>query len=182
MTGRPFQSIDFSNEDDVRKAVYCASVIYEEKPYTYTEFQSVMGNKRLSVGYIKSLARYNEYVSQFIQTPTDGSGSAAHSEPTRIGEVAANLIVNGLDAHFVLDEMTIGDIPLYVSALNDKIQHEEESRRLWTYLAILPHVGSKKLSSPQKLYEFPWERYEMTASERERAEREFLDFMAGKIN
>ncbi len=184
MTQRPFQDIDFNDEDDIRKALYCASVVYSETPYTYTEFLTVMENKRISRGYVKSLTRYNEYVAQFVTATADrgadqGSGT---SESTRIGEVAANLIVHGLDAHFVLDEMTIGDIPMYIHAMNEKIQREEESRRLWTYLSVLPHVGSKKLKSPQKLYEFPWERHEMTLSEREKAKREFLDFMAGKIN
>ena len=32
-----------------------------------------------------------------------------------------------------------------------------ESERLWTFLTIMPHIDTKKINTPAKLYPFPWD-------------------------
>jgi hypothetical protein len=75
-----------------------------------------------------------------------------------MGDIAARLIVmGGMDARYVMREMTVEDMLMFVKALDDKQRQEAESQRLWTYLSMLPHVDGKKLNTPQKLLMFPWE-------------------------
>lgn len=183
MTGRSFRDIDFSDAEDVRKAQYCAWSTYSTAPCPYREFLLMMKNGRLARKLDRSFMRYNKFVSQFVEQPKDGGASSAEPErPMRIGQIAAHFIASGMDSRFVLDEMLVGDIPLYAEALEDKMKQQEESRRLWTFYSIMPHVDVRKLRSPQQLCRFPWERQGMTDTEREQAINEFKDIMAGKIH
>jgi hypothetical protein len=78
-------------------------------------------------------------------------------EKTYIKDIAAILVVNaGLDINFVMNEMSINDISLYMEAYNNSVKQQMESSRLWTYLTLLPNLDSK-VNSPVKLYPFPWE-------------------------
>lgn len=181
MTGRSFSEADFSDEEDVRKVQYCSCVAYADEPFTYGEFVTMLSSRRVAASVAKAMARYNDFVSQFIPAhamPRADGDAAPHP---RMGQIAARLIAHGMDAHFVLDEMSVAELPLYVEALDDVFKQQEESRRLWTFYSIMPHVDARKLRTPQHLCRFPWERRDVTEEERTQAKKEFLDFMNGKI-
>ena len=181
MTGRSFSEVDFSDGEDVRKVPYCSCVAYADEPFTYREFVTMLASRRVAASVAKAMARYNDFVSQFItarDAPRTDGDAAPHP---RMGQIAARLIAHGMDARFVLDEMTVADLPIYLEAIDEIFKQQEESHRLWTFYSIMPHVDARKLRTPQHLCRFPWEKRDVTAAEREQTEREFMDFMNGKI-
>lgn len=181
MTGCSFSEVDFSDGEDVRRVQYCSCVAYADEPFTYREFVTMLSSRRVAASVAKAMARYNDFVSQFIPARDAPRADGDAAPQPRMGQIAARLIAHGMDAHFVLDEMSVAELPLYVEALDDVFKQQEESRRLWTFYSIMPHVDARKLRTPQHLCRFPWERRDVTAEERAQAKKEFLDFMNGKI-
>ena len=116
---------------------------------------------------------------------TDGTDGAT----PKMSEVAARLIITGgMDASFVLNELPVEDIGFYVKELGEKIKHEEESRRLWTYLSMIPHLSKEamrgKMRSPQTFHPFPWEAEELAEQSRRNIEKNkdtFEKFMRGEL-
>lgn len=185
MTGRSFLHVDFSNEDDMRRLLYCATVASTTEPFTFDVFEQTLQNKKVVAAATRSLTAYSAFTAQFSRKQETSESDADAARDVTIGSIAAKLIVSaGMDAHFVMHEMLVEDLPMYIEALNDKLRHEEESRRLWTFYAILPHVDGKKLKDPQKLHIFPWEAEEAARKAREeltRHEQEFYRFMNGEL-
>lgn len=185
ITGRSFLHMDFSNEDDMRRLLYCATVAGAAEPYTFEVFEHTLRNKRVVAASVRSLTSYSAFTAQFARKGTAGRPNSGMSQDITISAVAAKLIITaGMDAHFVMHEMLVEDIPLYIEALNDKLRHEEESRRLWTFYAVLPHVDGKKIRNPQKLHVFPWEADEAARHAQEemvRNEQELYRFLKGEM-
>lgn len=162
LTGRAFQTMDFESPDDLCRLLYCARLVANpDEQATYEVFSTALhSNARFYKQAITSLMRYNSIVSQFASI-TQPAPSATKNEtatsPT-LGEAVARLIVvGGVDARFVMRDMSIADMLLLVKAIDDKQRQEAESARLWTYISVAPHIDQKKTPTPQKLYPFPWE-------------------------
>lgn len=186
MTGRSFLRMDFSDENDMRRLLYCATVTCAAEPFAFDVFEQTLQNEKIVAAEIRSLTSYSAFTAQFsCKREVVDKSDADTMQDVTIGSIVAKLIVAaGMDAHFVMHEMLVEDLPMYIEALNDKIRHEEESRRLWTFYAILPHVDGKKLKNPQKLHIFPWEAKEAARKAREelvRSEQEFYRFMNGEM-
>ena len=185
MTGRSFLHMDFSDENDMRRLLYCATVTCSAEPFTFDVFERTLQSEKIVAAEIRSLTSYSAFTAQFSRKRDVYKSETDAMQDVTIGSIAAKLIVAaGMDAHFVMHEMLVEDLPMYIGALNDKLRHEEESRRLWTFYAVLPHVDCKKLRNPQKLHIFPWEAEEAARKAREelvRSEQEFYRFMNGEM-
>lgn len=189
LTGRSFQQINFDDADDLHRLLYCAYMIDKPRQTTFDTFaKALLSNKRLYKSAISVLSHYNTVAAQFAAfipqaPPSIDPGADVEPSPVMLGEVVARLIISGgLDAHYVMREMTIEDMLRYVKALDDKQRQESEAARLWTYLSILPHVDGKKINSPKKLILFPWEVEEARVEAKRIAEdsrEEFEKFMRG---
>ena len=186
MTGRRFLHMDFSDENDMRRLRYYVIVACAAEPFTFDIFEQMLQSEKIVAAEVRSLTAYSAFAAQFSrkQKITVKSDAGATQNVT-IGSIAAKLIVSaGMDARFVMHEMLVEDLPMYIEALNDKLRHEEESRRLWTFYAVLPHVDGKKLKSPQKLHVFPWEAEEAARHAQEemvRNEQELYRFLKGEM-
>lgn len=89
-----------------------------------------------------------------------------------IGELVSTLIVSGFDAHYILNEMELCDLPMYIRSYEAKKKEIMENSRLWTFLSMLPHIDAKKMKNGAKdLVRFPWEEDE----EKQEAERNIND-------
>lgn len=185
MTGRSFLHMDFSCEEDMRKLLYCATMTGAAEPCTFEVFDEALQSRKVAAAAMRSLSSYSAFTAQFARKGAAGRANSEMSQDVTIGAIAAKLIVTaGMDARFVMHEMLVEDIPLYIEALNDKLRHEEESRRLWTFYAVLPHVDAKKLRNPQKLHLFPWEADEAARRAQEemvRNEQELYRFLKGEM-
>lgn len=139
----------FSDENDMRRLLYCATVACAAEPFTFDVFEQTLQSEKIVAAEVRSLTAYSAFAAQFSRKQKiAGKSDACATQNVTIGSIAAKLIVSaGMDAHFVMHEMLVEDLPMYIEALNDKLRHEEESRRLWTFYAILPHVDGKKLKT-----------------------------------
>ena len=163
LTGKPFSTMDYSSEEDVEALFYTASVCNNiGQRYTLEEFKHIASNKKLIGEIADTLSKESAVMAQFQQKESTETNQN-ESEPGYIGEIVFALIISGLNAHYVLNEMELCDLPMYIKAYEHKKKEEMESSRLWTYLSILPHVDSKKLQSPRDLYMFPWEEEQAKA-------------------
>ncbi len=188
LTGRSFQEMNFDDAGDLHRLLYCAYIIDHKNHSTFDVFErSLQSNTRLYKQALAELSRHNAAVAQFSTIKLNDSIGSESSEdgPTFIGDVAARLVVMaGIDARYVMREMTVEDMLRYVRALGEKQRQEAEAQRLWCYLSILPHIDGRKLNSPQKLITFPWEVEANRAESLRVAEQgkaEFEKFIRGEI-
>lgn len=187
LTGRSFQLMNFNEVADLHKLLYCAWLISNPCESTFEAFETALiANKRAYKRAIAELSHYNVVTAQFatLQHPISPTTDDGPDEPIFLGDVTARLVImGGMDARYVMREMTVEDMMRYVRALDDKQKQESEASRLWTYLSILPHVDGKILDAPQKLITFPWEVEALRAEAKRVAEasrEEFEKFMRGE--
>lgn len=164
LRNKSFSLMDYSSEEDMEALLYCSVLSCNRGTlYTLEEFRHMMQNEKLVKQMVQTLARESTVMEQFRQEK--GTSQEAKQDPGEepgfIKDIISTLIMSGLDATYVMDEMKLCDLPLFISAYEKKRKEQMESDRLWTYLNILPHVDGKKLPSARELYPFPWEMEEM---------------------
>nr|DAN60564.1 MAG TPA: hypothetical protein [Caudoviricetes sp.] len=163
LTNKPFSLIDYTSEEDVSKLLYCIVLSNNDCQFTYSQFLQLLDSKKISKNLFEQFQTVCEVFNQFKNTGTEEENTrdtveGKESRGTYVKDLAALLVIQGgLDVNYVLNELSLNDIPLYIQALNDKQRERMEEQRLWTFISILPHVDSKKLKTPADLYPFPWE-------------------------
>ena len=163
LTNKPFSLIDYTSEEDVSKLLYCIVLSNNDCQFTYSQFLQLLDSKKISKNLFEQFQTVCEVFNQFKNTGTEEENTrdtveGKESRGTYVKDLAALLVIQGgLDVNYVLNELSLNDIPLYIQALNDKQRVRMEEQRLWTFISILPHVDSKKLKTPADLYPFPWE-------------------------
>ena len=190
LTGKSFYSMDFSSEDDLVRLLYCCTPEHELNYATYELYQkTITAAPKVFKKAIRELSAYQSYVAQFQRDIHAQTDDGKDEDSPKMSEVAARLIITGgMDASFVLNEMPVEDIGFYVKELGEKIKHEEESRRLWTYLSMIPHLSKEtvrgRMRSPQTFHPFPWEAKELAEQSRRNIEQHketFERFMRGEL-
>ncbi len=183
MLSKPFTEIDYTNIDDLTKLLYCAVLVNNPVILTFEEFQNIAENEKQFASMIKELEKANKVLEQFARSDEQGSGGIQDA-PQYIKDLAGMLIMSGLDAHFVLDEMEISDIPVFIEAYEKKKREDMEASRLWTFLSVAPHIDTKKIRSVEDFFLFPWE----VEAKKKKAEAEmnanielFNRFMSGEF-
>jgi len=159
-TNKSFNEIDYTNTDDLMKLLYCIVLSNNPELFTYDEFIELSNNKKISKEITEKFSKEIKLIELFTSKEVKEETTVEPTDKVTIyiKDIVALLIVNtGIDANYVMNEMEINDIPLYMTAYNNKVKEQMESSRLWTYLSILPHIDSTKINSPSKLYPFPWE-------------------------
>ena len=163
LTNKPFSLIDYTSEEDVSKLLYCIVLSNNDCQFTYSQFLQLLDSKKISKNLFEQFQTVCEVFNQFKNTGTEEENTrdtveGKESRGTYVKDLAALLVIQGgLDVNYVLNELSLNDIPLYIQALNDKQRERMEEQRLWTFISILPHVDSKKLKTPADLYPIPWE-------------------------
>ena len=163
LTNKPFSLIDYTSEEDVSKLLYCIVLSNNDCQFTYSQFLQLLDSKKISKNLFEQFQTVCEVFNQFKNTGTEEENTrdtveGKESRGTYVKDLAALLVIQGgLDVNYVLNELSLNDIPLYIQALNDKQRERMEEQRLWTFISILPHVDSNKLKTPADLYPFPWE-------------------------
>lgn len=158
--------------EDVGYMMYAALVANTDIVLTYRGFLQLMKDKKVEKWLEYSFSEISKYNEQFKglkdehKVETDESGNTSHAYVTRL---AAMLIVNyGLSPDYVMDKMELWELNEYFKAAEEKHKVELVEQRLWTYLTIAPNINTKKISSPEKLLPFEWEK----ESKKEKAMRE----------
>lgn len=159
-TNKSFNEIDYTNADDLLKLMYCIVLSNNPEVFTYEEFLELIKSKKISKTISDKFNKEIKLIELFSNKEIKDEvveEQQPEREKTYIKDIAAILVVNaGLDINFVMNEMSINDISLYMESYNNNVKQQMESSRLWTYLTLLPSLDSK-VNSPVKLYPFPWE-------------------------
>lgn len=154
---KSFSDIDYGNPDELMKLLYCIVLSNNSVPFTFEEFILIAENEKQLGIMLKELEKVNKVLEQFTEPSKAGENGAG---PQYLKDVAGVLIMSGMDAHYIMEEMDISDIPIFLEAYEKKKREEMEASRLWTFLSIAPHIDTSKVSSPKDLMAFPWEEEE----------------------
>lgn len=183
MTGKPFQSVDYANNDDMCDLLYCAAI--SDELMTKEEFKNIIESPKKLNELIAGLKRSMDIVRQFIPPKEESESTDPEGKTSYIKEIASTLIVSaGLNPQYVLNEMDICELPVFIEAYEAKKHEEMEAARLWTFYNVLPHVDTKKMKSPKNLIVFPWEVEERKKEAEEALMRDkeaFEKFMKGDL-
>jgi len=168
-TGKSFNEINFQS-DDLYKLMYCMILENNDDVFDYDEFLELLNNKKIAKEVTTKFSKIWNISKQFsikneIEKEIKVDETDEKKDVVFIQDIASILIVNaGLDAKYVLNEMEIIDMPIYLKALNNKINNEENIlklnltyNRLNTWYNIIAQVGTDKINKPSKLYSFSWE-------------------------
>ena len=170
MTGRSFYTC---NDNDAAILAYCC---FQAAPgvekITYNDFLSLLENRKFEEWLLRSIKADEEFNAQFAPTTEEKSEGKADDTPPMLTDIAAVMVINGVDAKYVMDEMPLYELQGYITAIEERKKEMVTNDRLWTWLGLMPHLSkesSRKLSSPDKLLPFPWEIDE----KKKKSEKEF---------
>lgn len=181
---KPFTDIDYTNVDELTKLLYCTVLVNNPVSFTFEEYLIIAENEKQFASMLKEIEKANKVLEQFTKSDKSGSSSTV-GDPQYIKDIAAMLVMSGLDAHYVMNEMEISDIPIFIEAYEKKKREEMEASRLWTFLSIIPHIDTKKVKSPKDLMMFPWEEEEAQRAAEEALLRDAEaaeKFLSGEFN
>ena len=182
LSGKSFSDFDSSNENDVITLLYCIEL--PKETFEVYKKTAKVAEKAL-FNEIKKINDEMVLINQFSTVQSDESTAESDTKKHEmVSNIVAALIYGGLDAHFVMEEMEIADLPLFIKGLETKKKEKLENWRLWTFFTVLPHVG-KGISKPQDLIKFTWEEdteKQEAAKTLEDSKDLFDAFMNGKIN
>jgi hypothetical protein len=131
-TNKSFNEIDYTNTDDLLKLMYCIVLSNNPDVFTYEEFLELIKSKKISKTISDKLSTEIKLIDLFANKEVK---EVTEEQPERevifIKDIAAILVVNvGLDINFVMNEMSINDISLYMEAYNKSVKQQMESSRL----------------------------------------------------
>lgn len=165
MTDRPFTSLDYGNEEDLVRLCYCASIAADttiDTPFK-TYRKAFETSSKVSKATLQAIRRLNAFMSQFqtMKLDKDVKIDEITDEPERIERVASYLIVTGgMDARYVLYDMPLEYISIFVEGVAERTRQQMENERFWTWLLLKPHDAKNAYPTPKRLMTFPWEREE----------------------
>lgn len=175
--GRAFSVLDYADREDIEALLYTMYCGEVKSEYTFEVFRQVLADERFMNSMFSDLSKIMRIVAQF-QKQTDSPGisnAEGNPNPVKASEIIATLIMSGLDAGYVLNDMELCDLPMYIEAYERQKKERMEESRMWTYFTMLPHIDAKKMKNGARdLIIFPWEEQEIQR-EAERALREDAD-------
>lgn len=172
---KPFSSMNYGDENEIVSLFYVCQ-LSDEAGMSLAEFKESLTDDSVR-GMIADFEKQTHIDAQFQPAPKKGIDESKDSDPVYIKDLVSMLVMNGLDVHFVLDEMGLYDIPMYLKAYDQKIRNSLESSRLWAFIQVMPHL-SKNIKSPQDLYPFSWEIEEQKEKTKEETEKGISVFEA----
>lgn len=177
ISGKSF--FEISNEEDIEKLKYAILVKNnDDMTMTYDVYKVFARDKKVNKWLNESYLREASFISQtgllnVGEKEDDGDEKDDdNDEVMTIGKIVSSLIVQyGIDAHYVMNEMSTYEIYDFFRAAEAKVKSELCDKRLWTYLQIAPQIDTKKIKSPEKLIPFSWEAKERKKKAEEELKR-----------
>ncbi len=166
---KPFPLFDYTNETDLKGFLYCLVLMNNPETFTYEEFTSLLETEKISGIIVKQFEKHCKVMAQFSQV-TDGENKGTKEEagePTYIKDIVSCLILEGLNPFYVMNELQVSDLSMFLAAYKRKKQSQMEEKRLWTFLTCAPHIDLKKVKNAVDFYPLPWELEQL---EKERQE------------
>lgn len=175
---KPFTQMNYENVKDITALFYCC-YLNEGKHISLEEFSKTKGRTMADVdNMIAEFARQTVIDAQFQEKqPKEKSSKKQEGKEGFIKDVIAMLIMDGLDAHYAMNEMELHDVPMFIKAYEARMKSRLESERLWTYIQVSPHL-SRSINSPKDIYPFSWEIEEQESSREAELEKGISVFEA----
>lgn len=152
MSGKSFYEV---TPDDFEMLVYCAVVVNNNLNITFTQFQFVMKNQKISKTFYEKTQKELDFTTQFKREQKESEGNGTTG---RISDIINTLILQyNVDINYVMNDMKLWELPAMIKAMDEKTKADMIDKRFWTYMNILPHIDGKKCRTPEKLLPFPWE-------------------------
>lgn len=105
---------------------------------------------------VKELTLWGEVMSkgEASEKQTD-----EEEDPPTVSDVVGILVSEcGLSPEYVMDEMALWEIPIYLNGLFHKVKSRMEEQRLFAFIGLTPWLDkSGRVSKPSDLLTFPWE-------------------------
>lgn len=152
---KPFTGIDYSDPEELLGLLYCVVLVNNDIRFTFEEFRLLAENDKQLRAMGAEMEKYNAVLAQFI-IPGEDKGSCG-GNPQYLGDLVSMLVMSGMDASYVMNDMELSDLPLFLKAYENRKKEEMESRRLWTFLTVSPHIDTRKIDSVESFFPFPWE-------------------------
>ena len=153
MRGKTFSEMSYANKEDVLTLLYVTSG--KDNECTLSQYKEAVTRSPILRKEIKEIEKESAILRQYegerAETTGESKGNAS------VSEMAGLLAMAGIDTAYLMNEMRIDEIPVFMEAYERKRKEEMEQQRINTWFTILPHVNTKKLRRPQDLYTFPWE-------------------------
>lgn len=188
LSGKPYPSIDFADVEELNTLLYAMYLsVQGNPPHTQEQFVSALGGEVLRNKVVKEAVQRLR-VEQALQSKLRLEGSeepseakeGEASEPQALSPTIATLIIEGgMSADYVLYEMGLWELPMYLKALERRRLEAMERERLWCYLGLSPHIDHDKIRSPKDLLPLPHER--KAEAEEEAAQDDFYKMLIGDV-
>lgn len=153
---KSFAEIDYTNPDELLKLLYCAVLVNNDVSFTFDDFCEIAESGKLLSNMVAEIEKYNKVQMQFVKSESRAAGNLGTPAPY-MKDLAGMLIVSGVDAGYVMDEMELSDVPVFGEALEKKKREDMEAARLWMFLTVIPHINTKQYRTAEDYYPFPWE-------------------------
>jgi hypothetical protein len=161
ISGKSFFTL---GEEDIILLLYATFITNNpDTNMTFNVFTGLMEiNENISRWMVTKYQDILTVVYQFNETKEENKDDKFAMEQSHtMTDFATSLVIDyGMDARYVMYDMSIWEIPEFYEAVNTHIKKKMEMERFWTYIKVLPHIDGKKCKSPDKLVPFDWEREE----------------------
>lgn len=161
LSGKNFFKLE--TNEDMLKLMYAALVANNDLMFSFKTFLTLIEDhkvlKWIETEY-RRITEFSDQLNSFKVKKVDGVDGKDHDEAIlTMTELASSLIVQyGLDPHYVMDEMQLWEIMPYFNTADAMSKNHMIEQRFWTYMTIAPHINTKKISSPEGLVSFEWEK------------------------
>lgn len=159
LSGKSFFHME--ENDDMIKLMYAVLVANNDLMISYSAFLVLIQDQKVFKWMEGEYKRITEFSSQLKAFDVEESEGEEKKTETGLSmmEIASSLIVQyHLDPHYVMNEMQLWEIMPYFKVADAMMKNELIEKRFWTYMNIMPHINTKKCSSPEDLIAFEWEK------------------------
>lgn len=154
LRGKSFFLLDKSDEEDLLHFLY----VLTENGLPYKEWVVSEDIARFVSSNEAKLRRSLEAWGQYTPLSSSQEGEEEGQAPEKVGDIVADLIVQGVSADWLMGMATFADVLLLRNAYERKQRYDLEDKRLWAFLLISPHINSKKIKRPEDLLPFAWDK------------------------
>lgn len=166
LMNKPFYELDPTSDLEITALMYVTADEKDLDNSTFEIFQQI-SNKKVCEDLSRSITRYFAYINQFSKNDAtekkevdpmalDKTEDEAEKKTVRIADIVAGLIFDGVDAHYLLNDAEICDLPMLCKGAEMKMRRDKEDSRLWTFLMLTPYM-SENVKKVTDFYPFPWE-------------------------
>ena len=164
LMNKPFYELDPTNDLEITALMYVTADEKDVDNSTFETFQQI-ANKKVCEDLSRSITRYFAYINQFSKNDAtekkevdpmalDKTEDETEKKTVRIADIVTGLIFDGVDAHYLLNDAEICDLPMLCKGAEMKMRRDKEDSRLWTFLMLTPYM-SENVKKVTDFYPFP---------------------------